>query len=425
MNCNHAWDQSFLHKNFSKTWCQTTYKNHQKQMVLAVEKTWFPSTMPFVEVYRQVISAETAYKQHPNHAKITALKGKKDPIVNQYKKELIEQGFMVADLKDNYERMLRKGIVSSSITTIHKPCIRTVCRGYLTPEWKCGVCDTQVCKTCHAENNIQHACKQHDVDSVRAISKETRPCPKCATPIFRSMGCSHMWCTQCHTGFDWDTLRILSNHENTNPHFYQWYFSQSPSTQQNTELPTSFYTVQEIVEYMRAIQTLRNDTSGEWLAFITLLRQVQHIAENGTISVDHFNEKVNLAHRVKYLVGEIDEKRFTIEAMSGYKLTMYRLENAEIRLRFSSVLQAWLEEIRTVFTSTRIHPVSYLQWFSNPDGQAKLAKLYKAFDMYYEEKRTLAKQYSYTSYGAWKVSQTKTFANKAYAIQWDEKSIKV
>ena len=53
------------------------------------------------------------------------------------------------------------------------------------------------------------------------IKKETKPCPSCATPIFKIQGCDQMWCTQCHIAFSWRTgMRV--NGVIHNPHFYQW-----------------------------------------------------------------------------------------------------------------------------------------------------------------------------------------------------------
>jgi hypothetical protein len=52
------------------------------------------------------------------------------------------------------------------------------------------------------------------------LAKDSKPCPKCQSLIFRISGCDQMWCTQCHTAFNWKTGRLEKNIHN--PHFYEW-----------------------------------------------------------------------------------------------------------------------------------------------------------------------------------------------------------
>ncbi len=71
------------------------------------------------------------------------------------------------------------------------------------------------------ERSTQHTCKQEDIDTVEVIKSSTRPCPKCASRIQKSQGCSQMFCTNCHTGFDYNTGRIITTNFH-NPHRMEW-----------------------------------------------------------------------------------------------------------------------------------------------------------------------------------------------------------
>lgn len=108
-----------------------------------------------------------------------------------------------------------------------RACPVTDCKGFLSSAWKCGLCSTYVCPDCHdvkaARDDSAHKCDKEKVESVRAIAKEARPCPKCAAAISKIDGCDMMWCTLCQTAFSWRTGKPSSEEERIhNPHYYDW-----------------------------------------------------------------------------------------------------------------------------------------------------------------------------------------------------------
>jgi hypothetical protein len=74
--------------------------------------------------------------------------------------------------------------------TFVKACPVTDCRGFLSTQWKCGICDVKVCHKCHDPMVIEpHICDADKVASVKLIAAESKPCPKCGTAISRTYGC--------------------------------------------------------------------------------------------------------------------------------------------------------------------------------------------------------------------------------------------
>jgi hypothetical protein len=100
-------------------------------------------------------------------------------------------------------------------------CPKDACEGFLSKQWKCGICDGKFCKDCHETKDDIHSCNPDLVASIKAIKKEAKPCPKCASQISKIDGCDQMWCTQCKTAFSWNTGRI-ETHVVHNPHYFQW-----------------------------------------------------------------------------------------------------------------------------------------------------------------------------------------------------------
>mgnify|MGYP003347911829 FL=1 len=131
-----------------------------------------------------------------------------------------------------------------------KNCGKANCSGLLSSKWICGTCKTKYCKHCgepkgiatdleiinneneneeeakqsspeEAKADSSHTCDPNLVETMKAIQKETKACPKCGINIYKIEGCSQMWCTNCHTAFDWTTRRIETGRIH-NPHYYDW-----------------------------------------------------------------------------------------------------------------------------------------------------------------------------------------------------------
>ncbi len=107
-----------------------------------------------------------------------------------------------------------------------KPCPVNNCIGYLSTQWKCNTCEQYTCRHCRvAVGSVRdmdaHTCDTDMMENVRVIAANTKPCPSCGVPIMKSQGCSQMYCTQCHTAFDWGTLKITRGIIH-NPHYYEY-----------------------------------------------------------------------------------------------------------------------------------------------------------------------------------------------------------
>ena len=106
-----------------------------------------------------------------------------------------------------------------------KGCPVDDCRGFLSTSWKCGLCETWVCKDCHvpkkSKDDDEHMCDKDTVASAKLIADETKPCPSCQRPIYKILGCDQMFCTICNTPFSWKSGKKVTGVIH-NPHFYEW-----------------------------------------------------------------------------------------------------------------------------------------------------------------------------------------------------------
>jgi hypothetical protein len=96
------------------------------------------------------------------------------------------------------------------------------CNGFVSPrKFVCKACKTRICRECHEVQQETHVCRAENVNSITRMKQDTRPCPNCAAPIYRISGCDQMFCTRCHTPFDYRTGTIIRSHFH-NPHYVEW-----------------------------------------------------------------------------------------------------------------------------------------------------------------------------------------------------------
>ena len=103
------------------------------------------------------------------------------------------------------------------------PCPCNNCKGFVdSDDAKCCMCSVDVCTKCRKVKKRGHMCLKEDVESVKEIEKSTVPCPECKARIYRIDGCRQVFCTICHTRFDWYTGNKISSKWFHNPHLIEW-----------------------------------------------------------------------------------------------------------------------------------------------------------------------------------------------------------
>ena len=97
------------------------------------------------------------------------------------------------------------------------------CKGFVDCKCKCDLCGHAYCPKCFVDitGDTNHQCKEEDILTAKEIMDSTKPCPKCAARIFKISGCSQMFCTNCHIGFDYNTGKIIKSNFH-NPHRMEW-----------------------------------------------------------------------------------------------------------------------------------------------------------------------------------------------------------
>lgn len=214
--CGKEWSRQFLMNNFTNSFITKEYKRHREEVLFNNEKALLPATQVHVE---RLNAIEKVVKERIElYDLIDEMKKRIRKLNTQHYRLLHPDRYQDIEVKAKFVRA----------------CPDPDCRGYLSTQWKCGLCNKWTCPDCHiikGEERNNHTCNPDDIATAQLISKDTRPCPKCSMGIFKISGCSNMFCTQCHVGFDWNTGQIVTNIHN--PHYYEWLRRNS----ENGEIP--------------------------------------------------------------------------------------------------------------------------------------------------------------------------------------------
>ena len=217
MNCFEKFTEEFLYDNFPKSYINKDIKEIKQNLLFEQEKQLLPASQEIAKYAKHIENVEISIEKDQDTIKELYAK------INNLQKELSQKKALVQNFNIYYTLPTNHSEASTSKTAnvFIKQCPCNDCSGYLSTQWKCGMCDVRVCKDCLEIKNEEHVCNPDNIATAKVIKESTKNCPSCGTAIGKIYGCNHMWCTSCKTGFDWRTRKIITG-RNTNPHYYEW-----------------------------------------------------------------------------------------------------------------------------------------------------------------------------------------------------------
>jgi len=309
-NCDREWTRQFLRQTFTQVFINKNYKKHRENVLFNNERALLPATQPIVEA---VINKEKIQRD-----------------INSLRDEITRREAEIRQLQNEYniaDRIVTGRSREDTVRAVFvRACPEEECRGFLSTQWKCGICEKWTCPDCHQvkgnERDCEHVCHPDNIATASLLSRDTKPCPKCGTGIFKIDGCDQMWCTQCHTAFSWRTGRIEDVVHN--PHYYEWMRrnavngviprnpgdvpggNQCPARREITH-----NTVNEISRYITTIRTLNDADKTQLRNRVSRLCQsIIHMRYNELVRYNYNYLRNNQSHRVEYMRNNITEEKF-------------------------------------------------------------------------------------------------------------------
>lgn len=207
VNCGKEWTRKFIVENFTDTFITKKYKHHLEDVLYDRERSMMPETQIVIERLkeREVIKELCVDKQieiarHKCEIDIAKLRKQYN---GENKKVLFEKQCELQDeLRELYNEeynVIHNGARAGDAAAekekrrFIKSCSDPECKGFLSTQWKCGLCDKWTCPDCHVlkgyEKDCEHTCNPDDVATAKLLSKDTKACPTCHTGIFKIDGC--------------------------------------------------------------------------------------------------------------------------------------------------------------------------------------------------------------------------------------------
>ena len=203
------------------------------------------------------------------------------------------------------------------------------------------------------KNDNEHKCDPDLVATVKLLSKDTKSCPACATPIHKIHGCDQMYCTQCHTAFSWNKGTIERGVVH-NPHFYEFQRAQNGGVAPRNrgdvrcgDLPRAW----EIQSKLLGVGIARMDFDCRNPHML-----IGHINQ---IELQFYPNRLgdmdNSILRRDYLMKRIDEKQFISKLKARMKKQEKDVEFNMVLTMFTSTLSDLLVNIITTNISEDIY----------------------------------------------------------------------
>ena len=212
MECKTNWSANFM-LVLRKGWLGDIYRPHREKLLCDIEMSKIVETMPEAERYKAWKKQEAVTEELRSLYCVMKLE------VDKIQNKVNESVRLAHRIKTGRETKEEK-------KEFFMPCPAVACNGMLSTQYKCGICELFACHECHEiiglDKTDEHTCDPNNVASALAIKKETKQCPGCHNRIFRVEGCSQMWCTGCHTAFDWNTGRKVVSEQLHNPHWLEY-----------------------------------------------------------------------------------------------------------------------------------------------------------------------------------------------------------
>jgi hypothetical protein len=248
-----------------------------------------------------------------------------------------------------------------------KACPIEACKGFLSTQWKCGLCNIYTCSKCHVPkcDSDEHVCNPDDVATAELLKTDTRPCPQCATGITKIDGCDQMWCIECHCAFSWSKGTIETGRLH-NPHYFEFHRKNGTLRREVEDVqcgglrPDEYHGI--IRHWIRVTLSNRSKLARLNMGMTEIDNDMDHILNTGYLcygsTIGRLNEMLatyntpldNLENRIKYMTDEIDEAQFKMRLFRATKQHNLKIEYRDIIqmvvLAMSDMLNRFIELVK-------------------------------------------------------------------------------
>ena len=376
--CERPYTQKWLVDNLGKEWYISVYQPRVEEIAINKARSHIPEVIPIVPLYRE--RAELKAKIYEANQRTLYETVHLPRHKQKERRKLVER-------EEALKQQIANAIAGNAPTDADKQskyiqgCATEGCNGLVSADnYTCTVCNVEICKLCRVQlkpgqhqvglptdvgvvphvSELKdpqtrglikpHVCKKEDVETVKNLEETTKPCPVCATLVYKIDGCDQMWCLNCHTAFDWITGEIERGVIH-NPEYFRWMREQGnviPRTDVvDNEADACITTDARLntlsVQIARKIMAFYNDRA---VANVNeILRHARHSNPEAAQNLERENERNIRSNLLRELV-----KKITPEEWRKRTLIIYGMfEAGKSSLRAHDAMAIILTELATQF----------------------------------------------------------------------------
>lgn len=323
--CDIKWTSYFIYTKINKKFDELYEK--MKPLLLEKEKSYIPYTQHYCNAYKCLIKLVSL-----SNINLEDNDNLKDDI--SYINHVIEEENYNEMKSIKYDHHKSFYIVDSShisyksnINKICK-CFNIECKGYImSNDYKCGMCNMEICNKCHCIYIPGHKCNENEIESIKLIDSDTKPCPVCFVRIHKYEGCDQAYCTQCRTAFSYNTGKIERGRIH-NPHYYEQMEKLNMNIDCENEDPGFFIYSQKRSDDVVNLIKIYNVIHRYYVHNVGILENKYNSKNHDEILDDDKKELdfyTNIRNRIIYIVGSdyMTDNDFTHEIYIKYKLSIF------------------------------------------------------------------------------------------------------
>ena len=358
MECKRLWSREVIDEACTGTFRNGPLKLHRQQILFERERCLMPATVDAV-------------------ARVKARRGLQKLLV-EAREEVARAQAHVAELERDIVRFVHGHVEVEEPAEKRKfvrKCPSENCKGFLTTQWNCQLCEKHICKDCNEEVRADHVCDPNNVQTVELLNKDTKPCPSCGTMIFKISGCNQMWCPDCHTAFDWKTMRIETGRIH-NPHYYDFQraLHNGAPPREPGDIPCGG--LPNIREMLNFCSVRRSAREQEILEVHRLAEHIMGIElRNYELAPEHINQEM----RVRYMMDELNEEAFKKMLQANERQREKRRDVRQIFQMFADVTADHMRQmlVRTITREEFMGTMEKLREYTNESFR----KVHKRFGL--------------------------------------------
>jgi len=352
-SCGKEWTRKFISTSLPHSFLEKEWKQSRAKILFDRQSALLPATQPILE--RRIAHFKNMHEYRCTWNQISDIRKKiikeKDTVM---KEQLLNNQRELETRYNELYRIVNGGGINrtsaaapaESQNNFVRACPSEDCRGFLSQEWNCGLCKKETCSKCHIIKNDSHTCNPDDVATAKLLMKDTKPCPKCHTGIFKIDGCDQMWCTQCHTAFSWRTGEVETRIHN--PHYYEWQRQNNNGVAPRVEGDHANQPCQDRQLTQNLFEQIRRHHKkiGGQLTNLSLsiIRDTIHLKYSDMREYEAPRNDVHLESRILYLDNKIDKETFIRRVRKDSKKLELHREIRQVLDMFVNVVSDIMHE---------------------------------------------------------------------------------